>query len=70
MTRENKDVGMEKLLTLEEAAEVLKVSPQTVRTWVAVGKIRAVKLGKLVRVRPADLEAFIHDALVPKEAEK
>ncbi len=51
----------ENLLTPEEAAERMAVSPKTLRDWLRSGELRGVKVGKLWRVRPADLEAFIHE---------
>lgn len=52
----------ENLLTPEEAAERIAVSPRTLRDWLRAGELRGVKVGKLWRVRPADLEAFIEPA--------
>jgi excisionase family DNA binding protein len=50
----------EKVYTPEEAAEVLKVSPETVRIWLRTGKLGGVKMGRrLWRVRESDLEAFL-----------
>lgn len=50
---------MEKLLTPEEVASKLIVSPKTVRDWLREGTIKGVKVGKLWRIREADLESFI-----------
>jgi excisionase family DNA binding protein len=47
------------LLTTEEAADYLHLSPWTLRHWVLDERIRCVRLGRLVRFRLADLEAFI-----------
>lgn len=48
-----------RLLTTEEAADLLRLSPWTLRHWVLDRRIRCVRLGRLVRFRLADLEAFI-----------
>lgn len=48
-----------KLLTPDEVADRLAVSPKIVRGWLREGKIPAVKLGRLWRVRPEALEAVI-----------
>jgi excisionase family DNA binding protein len=47
------------LLTTEEAADWLHLSPWTLRHWVLDKRITCVRLGRLVRFRLADLEAFI-----------
>ncbi len=51
---------MEPLVTVKDAAAQLAVSSAAVRKWIYQGKLRAVRAGRLVRVRPADLEAFLH----------
>ena len=60
----------EKLLTVEEFAEAVQISPWTVRHWICDGKITYVKIGKLVRFRRSDLERFILKNLKkPKKGE-
>ena len=44
-----------KLLTVREAAEVLAVSEAAIRKWVRHQRLEAVKLGRLVRLRAADI---------------
>lgn len=50
-----------KLLTPEQAAERLNVSPVTVRKWLRSGKLRGVKVSVLWRVKESDLNAFIEE---------
>lgn len=51
---------MEKLLTQEEVAERLAVSPRTVGGWLRDGKLRGVKLaGKMWRIPEPELERFV-----------
>ena len=47
------------LLTVEQAATRLAVSQRTVRRLVASGQLPAVRLGRLVRVSPVMLEAYL-----------
>jgi excisionase family DNA binding protein len=42
--------------TLEEVAELLKVSVQTVRKLIKEKRLRAVRIGVQLRVRKEDLE--------------
>ncbi len=50
----------EKLLTPEQVAERLQVTVQTIYTWIRSGYLPSVKMGRLLRIRPGDLEDFIN----------
>jgi excisionase family DNA binding protein len=51
------------LLTVPEAAAVLKVSPVTVSRWLRQGRLPAYRLGpRAVRIRRADLQAVFAPA--------
>ena len=50
---------LDRLLTVEEAAERLRTSTRFVRRLVAERRIAYVKVGRHVRLDPADVEAFI-----------
>jgi excisionase family DNA binding protein len=52
----------EPLLTLSEAAEVLRLSTRTVREYVKRREIRGRLIGKRWRFRRADLDAFFENA--------
>lgn len=45
-------------LTLEEAAQSLKVGTETLRRYVRAGKLKAAKVGRVWRVRTDEWEAF------------
>jgi len=47
------------LLSPRRAAEVLECSEHGIRKWIRQGRLPAVKIGRLVRIRKADLEAAI-----------
>lgn len=49
----------DRLLSTEEVAERLNVSPLTVRKWLRSGRLRGIKVSVLWRVRESDLNAFI-----------
>lgn len=55
-------VGAERLLRLEEIADRLAVSRSMAWKLIAHGHLRSVRIGRAVRVRPADLEAYITSA--------
>ena len=50
---------MEKLLTLQETAEVLGIKVPTLYNWVSERKITVVKVGRLVKFDPKDVREFI-----------
>jgi excisionase family DNA binding protein len=60
------------LLTLREAAELLGVSPWTVRRWVASGKLPHIRLpgGRLLRFDRADLDRLVEAYRVVPEARR
>lgn len=48
--------GKKRMMNIEEAAAYLGCSPATVRRRIRVGEIPSVKIGRLRRVRKADLD--------------
>ena len=59
---------MERLLTVNEAAKILRLNSETVARYIREGKISAVKLGRVWRVEEKDLEQFIRER--KREAKK
>jgi excisionase family DNA binding protein len=55
----------ESLLTVCEAAGILRLKPSTVRAWILHRKIAYVKLGSRVFIRLSDCQALIAASLVP-----
>jgi excisionase family DNA binding protein len=49
----------ERLLTPEQVAERLQLSPHTILDYLRTKRLRGVKLDRHWRVREADLQAFI-----------
>lgn len=49
----------EPLLTIKQTALILTVSIKTVRRRIDDGKLPVVRDGRVVRVRPSDLRAYI-----------
>jgi excisionase family DNA binding protein len=46
------------LYTTDEVAKLLRVSQRTVQEWIRSGTLTAVRYGRLLRIRQADLAAF------------
>ena len=53
------------LLTLPEAADLLRLKVSTLRAWVLRRKFPYLKVGRCVRLRRSDLEAYLSQALIP-----
>jgi len=47
------------LLTYEQMAQILQVSPGTLRNWVSQGFIPHIKIGRAVRFDPKVIEAWL-----------
>lgn len=58
------------LLTVAEAAALLRLRPSTVRAWILNRKIPFCKVGRLVRIRRADIEVFLAASVVPARQEE
>lgn len=52
-------ISNEKLLRIKDVATRLNVSVATAWRLIKNGKLTAIRIGKSVRVQPADLEAYI-----------
>jgi len=50
---------MEHLLTIPQAAQVLSCSQAAIRKWIYQRHLPVVKVRRLTRIRPSDLEALI-----------
>ena len=59
-----------KVYTLDEVADILKVSRRTLYTYVKEGKLPAVKMGKYWRVSQESLQAFISTGTTAAEAKR
>lgn len=63
--------GLPEILTPEEAAAFLRISPETLRTWRHLGEgPRYLKMGRAVRYRRTDLEAWLRRIAVDTSAPK
>jgi excisionase family DNA binding protein len=51
--------AMTRFLTIEEVAERLGVSTRTVRRWIQSGQLVAHRVRQVVRIAPADFDAFL-----------
>ena len=52
---------MKKLLTVNETAKILRLSPGTIARYIQEGKIPAIKFGRVWRVEEKDLGKLIRE---------
>jgi excisionase family DNA binding protein len=57
--RDERRQPLARLLLIDDVAEGLGVSTRTVRRLIAKGELVACRLGRLVRIHPDDLAAYI-----------
>ncbi len=51
------------LLTINDVAALCRVSSKTVRRWIKTRELTAAQLGAQWRIRPRDLDLFIHERM-------
>ena len=54
---------MDQLLTVKQAAQLLSCSEAAIRKWLYQRRLPVVKVGRLTRLRLADLEALVAKGL-------
>ena len=60
--------GSDDLLTVEESAKLLRVSPTTIWRLVQSGQLPAIRVGrKALRIRKSDLQAMVRPATEESE---
>ncbi len=58
------EVDTDRLLTAKELAELWAVNTMTVYRLVKSGKLKAVRIGRAMRFRSADIEEYLESAAV------
>lgn len=56
-----------KLYTVRQAAEELNVTPQTIRTWINQGKLKAQAVGRCILLTEGNLKDFLYTKMTVKE---
>ena len=59
-----------KVYTLEEVADILKVTRRTLYTYIKEGKLPAVKMGKYWRVTEENLKQFLNTGCTISDANR
>jgi excisionase family DNA binding protein len=58
---------MGELFTINEIAEKLKVTDQCIRDWIKEGKLKALKIGGVVRIEEEAYLLLLHNSNKNKE---
>jgi excisionase family DNA binding protein len=56
------------LVTVEQAAQIIAVTPAAVRKWLTQRRLPKVKVGSLTRLRLSDVMAVVANGLPPQAA--
>ena len=59
---------MDQLVTVDDAARMLSCKPAAIRKWLAQGRLPRVKVGRLTRVRAADVADVVAHGLPERRA--
>lgn len=57
------------LRTVEEAAEEMRLSPHTIRAWIASRRLGHVRLGRAIRVPSSEIQRLLERGTVPATRE-
>ena len=49
-----------KFYTISETAKALRVTPQTIRSWIKQGKINIQRIGRPILITENNLKEFLH----------
>ena len=64
-----RDLTREDFLTVAELAQRLRVTEQSVRSWIDAGSLPAVRIGRRVRVLRSDFDALVSNRYRPRKSE-
>ena len=53
---------MERLHDVKSAAQILAISPWTVRLYIRNGRLQPIRLGRLVRIEEEELRRFVAES--------
>lgn len=59
-----------RLLNVHEAAKLLGVSVSSLRLWTRARRLSTVRLGRMVRISPAEIERMVAEGTIPARKAK
>ena len=67
MSKEYEEMQVEKWVNLEDVAEHLSLSQDTVRTWIKEGKLPAYKAGKRYKFKISEVDEWVKTGLIKEK---
>lgn len=64
MSKEYEEMQVEKWVNLEDVAEHLSLSQDTVRTWIKEGKLAAYKAGKRYKFKISEVDEWVRNGRI------
>jgi len=55
---------VDQIYTTEQVAKLLQIHPLTVLKYIKAGKLRAIKLGRVYRIRESALQKFLDQDVI------
>ena len=55
-------MSTDRLLTLMEVADLLRVSPHTIRAWVRKGRLKPTRISRRLLFDPQEIARFVSEA--------
>jgi excisionase family DNA binding protein len=60
----------DRLVSIKDAAEILAISPWTVRAWVTQGRISSAKLGARRLIPESEINRLLSEAIIQRRTVK
>jgi excisionase family DNA binding protein len=54
------------VVSVNEAAHALSISPWTIRAYITAGKLKSVRIGRRVLIEPSELERIVKSGREPR----
>ena len=67
MSKEYEELLVEKWVNLEDVAEHLSLSQDTVRTWIKEGKLPAYKAGKRYKFKISEVDEWVRTGRIKEK---
>lgn len=64
MSREYEEMQVEKWVNLEDVAEHLSISQDTVRTWIKEGKLPVYRAGKRYKFKISEVDEWVREGKI------